>query len=428
MNSIWAIGLVAALVSPPDLSAVDGHVAAYLAEASYPGVAVAITKGDRVIATKGYGRDSTGAPLTEHSKMAIASVSKSFTALAVRQLADAGKLDLDRPVRTYLPEFEVADPRGGRITVRHLLEHTSGITDRTFAEKSLPQPDTLDGAVRRAKQATLAADPGAEHRYTNTNYHLAARVVEVVSGENFDDHLRKHVFEPLDMRETVAIDVTPRDLPAGYRTGHGYAYGFSVAVTEPHRFVAGSDGVVTTAADMGKWLAAQGRLRPQEGLGWVRDGRGLRHNGIWFTATAGQLLTSSGYGVAVMANSGVGLGNEGTSQLEDGIADLLDGKVPAQPSSFRLLTDLVLAALTLLSVALGVRALRRPRRWPRPWQVLRFVPVGLLVAAPWLLGLLYGGGRDITFFQLAHYSLPLVVWLGVSSVMNISVAVVRWRR
>ncbi|GGU24803.1 serine hydrolase domain-containing protein [Lentzea flava] len=392
-------------------------VSSFTAEASYPGVAVAITKGDQVVAVQGYGHDSAGAPITENSKMAIASVSKSFTALAVRQLADAGKIDLDGPVF------------GSRITPRHLLSHTSGISDRTLPEKSLPQPNTPEEAVERARDVLRTAEPGGEPRYTNTNYHLAARLVELASGEKFNDYLRSHIFEPLGMRDTVAIDVTPRDLPADYRRGHGYAYGFSVPLNEPDRFVAGSDGVITTAADMAKWLAAQQKLAPRDGMGWETDSQGrLRHSGIWFTSTAGQLLTQSGYGIAVMANSGIGLGNEGTYALENGIADVLEGRTPAEPSSPRLIIDLVLAGLTLLSLALGIRALRRPRRLPKAWQVLRFVPLGVLVALPALAGLIYSGGRDITFYQLAVYSLPLVVWLGVSSVMNISVAVVRWRR
>lgn len=391
-------------------------VSSHAAEASYPGVAVAITKGDQVIAVEGYGHDSTGAPITAGTKMAIASVSKSFTALAVRQLADAGELDLDRPV------FD------SRVTPRQLLAHKSGISDRTLPEKSLTQPSSPAEAVERARDVLRDAVPDGQFRYTNTNYHLAARLVELASGEKFNSYLQKHVFEPLGMRDTVAIDVTPRDLPADYRKGYGYAYGFSVPLTEPDRFVAGSDGVITTAADMAKWLAAQPKLAPRDGMGWQADSQGrLRHSGIWFTATAGQLLTSSGYGIAVMSNSGVTLGNEGTYLLENGIADVLDGKAPAE-SSYRLLIDLVLAGLTLLSLALGVRALRRPRKLHKAWQVLRFVPLGVLLALPTLIGLLYGGGRDITFYQLMHYSLPLVVWLGVSSAVNISVAVVRWVR
>jgi hypothetical protein len=124
----------------------------------------------------------------------------------------------------------------------------------------------------------------------------------------------------------------------------------------------------------------------------------------------------------------VTLGHEGTHALENGIADLLEGREPPEPESYRLLIDLVLAGLTLLSVGLGIRAWRRPRRFPKAWQLLRFVPLGVLLALPSLLGLLYGGGRDITFGQLAHYSLPLVVWLGVSSAVNTGLAVSRWVR
>ncbi|HEX8868666.1 MAG TPA: serine hydrolase domain-containing protein [Lentzea sp.] len=392
-------------------------VSAYTGEASFPGVVVAITEGDQVVSVQGFGHDSSGAPMTGHTKVAIASVSKSFTALAVRQLSDEGRIDLDRPV------FD------SRVTPRQLLAHTSGISDRTLPEKSLPQPSSPAEAVSRAQEVLRSAVPDGRFRYTNTNYHLAARLVELASGENFNSYLRSHVFEPLGMRDTVAIDVTPRDLPSDYRRGYGYAYGFSVPLTEPDRFVTGSDGVITTGADMAKWLAAQPRLAPRDGMGWQADSKGqLRHSGIWFTATAGQLLTSSGHGIAVMANSGITLGNEGTYALENGIADILDGRTPPEPSSYRLLIDLVLAGLTLLSLALGIRALRRPRKRHKAWQVLRFVPLGVLLALPALLGLLYGGGRDITFYQLAHYSLPLVVWLGVSSVLNVSVAIVRWRR
>jgi CubicO group peptidase (beta-lactamase class C family) len=391
-------------------------VSTFAGEASHPGVAVAITKGDQVIAVEGYGRDSAGEPITGTTKMAIASVSKSFTALAVRQLADAGKIDLDRPV------FD------SRVTPRQLLGHTSGISDRTLPEKSLAQPNTPAEALDRAREVLREAVPDGRFRYTNTNYHLAARLVELASGENFNAYLKKHVFEPLGMRDTAAIDVTPRDLPPDFRKGYGYAYGFSVPLTEPHRFVTGSDGVITTAADMAKWLAEQPSLAPQDGMGWKIDSEGrLRHNGIWFTATAGQLITPSGYGIAVMSTSGLTLGNEGTYALENGIADLVDGRTPAEPTSYRLLIDLVLAGLTLLSLALGIRALRRPRRFHKAWQVLRFVPLVVLLALPALLGVLYGG-RDMTFFQLMHYSLPLVVWLGVSSAVNAGVAVVRWRR
>ncbi|MEZ0071544.1 CubicO group peptidase (beta-lactamase class C family) [Planotetraspora sp. GP83] len=409
--------------------------------------------------------------MTATTPMPVASVSKSFTALAVMQLAEAGKVVLDAPVRDYLPDFRINDPRGTRITVRELLNQTSGITDRTLPEKSLPQPRTPTDAVTRAREATLAAEPGTKHYYTNTNYHLAARLVEVITGEPFADYMRRHVFEPIGMRTTITINQTPRDLPNTVRKGYIYTYGMSIPATEPTRFVNGSDGVITTAGDMAQWLimqangglAANGtRLvsaasvtamhtssdrRWTYGMGWDTDQKGrVNHNGIWFTYTADQLLLPGGYGIAVVGNSGIGLGNEGIGALTDELLTLGTGGVPQAGAPVRLVVDLLLAGLTLLSVFLGVRNLRRTRAWAarlaaRPsWRLtLRLAPrlvplVVLLTSLPGLLGQLVGGGRDITFIQLCYYSVALVAWSAVATVMNAGVlaahvaALVRLRR
>ncbi|GHF15585.1 serine hydrolase [Amycolatopsis deserti] len=436
-----------AMAAPePDWAAVDRYVAEYAAEAGYPGVAVAITEGDRIAHLGAHGT-TTSAPRP------IASVSKAFTALAVMQQVEAGTLALDTPVVSYLPEFRLADPRGGGITVRHLLNQTSGITDTTLPEKSLPQPDSLAGAVERARQATLASDPGVEYHYTNTNFHLAARLVEVASGEPFGDYLRRHVFEPAGMRSTTTITRTPRDLPPDAADGHVYAYGLSLPASEPDRFVAGSDGVIATAEDMARWLVVQrtggglvsaGSLalmhspaRDNYAMGWETDSHGwVRHSGIWFTATAGALMLPDGHGIAVMADSGVALGNEGTAQLEDGIAAILGGRTPPEPSSMRLVIDLALGALTLAGLALGIRGVLRARRWAtrmagRPWWGLvvrlapRLVPVVVLVTLPYLLGRVVGGGRDLTFEQVAYYSPALVVWFAALALAQVAVIAAR---
>jgi len=387
--------------------------------------------------------------------MPIASLSKSFTALAVMQLVEERKVTLDAQVRDYLPDFQVADPRGVRITVRQLLNQTSGITDRTLREKSLPQPDSLAAAVVRARAATLASEPGTRHAYTNTNYHLAARLVEVVAGEPFASYLRRHVFEPLGMSDSTTIDVTPRSLPRNVRQGYGYAYGASIAAAEPKRFVNGSDGVITTAQDLARWLVVQDNAglaangtrlvsaqsmaamhtssdrRWTYGMGWDTDSDGrVHHDGIWFTYTASALLLPSGYGIAVLGNSGFSLANGGTDQLADELATLVqDGGSAAPPAPTRLIVDLVLAALTAMSALLGVRRLRstpawaaRASEWP-PWQPLlrllpRLAPLVILLALPYLLGAIVGGGRDITFRQVTYTAPTLVGWSAVAAAMN----------
>ncbi|MGA8112230.1 MAG: serine hydrolase domain-containing protein [Actinocatenispora sp.] len=469
-GKVWCRGVAAALAGlvalgvpgaasarqEPDRATVRKVVADFAHAHGYPGIAVTVTKGRRVWDVDGYGRDSAGAAITATTPMPVESVSKSFTALAVMQLVDSGRVTLDAPVRRYLPGFRVADPRGSRITVRELLNHTSGITDGTLPEKSLPQPDSLAGVVVRARQATLASAPGTRFGYTNTNYHLAARVVELVSGEPFGEYLRRHVFGPLGMRATTSITMTPRDIPRGMREGHIYAYGASVRAREPNRFVSGSDGVITTARDMAQWLimqnngglgangtrvvsagsiAAMHRVdrRIDYGLGWEAGHHGrVRHEGIWFTYTAGEMLLPDGYGIAVSGNSGMGLGNEGVAQLVDDLATVLDGGTPDAPTPVRLIVDLVVAALTMMSLLLGVRALLRTRRWvdrsaARPvWRALvrllvRLARILLWLALPDALTYAIGGGRDLTHLQMAYYSPALVAWVLVALAMNVAV-------
>ncbi|MEU5942118.1 serine hydrolase domain-containing protein [Micromonospora sp. NPDC047548] len=458
---ILAVPGTASAKEGPDRTAIERAVSDFAGKAGYPGIAVTITKGDQVLYAGGYGHDSSGAAVTGTTPMPVASVSKSFTALAVMQLVEAGKVTLDRPVRDYLPDFRIADPRGAQITVRELLNQTSGITDGTFPEKSLPQPDSLAGAVTRARSATLAVEPGTKHFYTNTNYHLAARLVEVVAGEPFTDYLRRHVFEPIGMLATTTIDQTPRDLPHDARKGYVYAYGASIPAIEPKRFVNGSDGVITTAADMAKWLSMQSNAglagngarlvsaasiaamhtssdpRWTYGMGWDTDQKGrVKHNGIWFTHTAHELLLPDGYGIAVMGNSGIGLANEGITPLADRLATLVTGGEPSSDAPVRLIVDLTLAGLTLLSLFLGIRNLRRTRIWAdrcatRPsWRLAlrllpRLIPLALLIALPDLLGRLVGGGRDVTFIQLCYYSMALITWTAVAAVMNTSVLATR---
>ncbi|WP_197664913.1 serine hydrolase domain-containing protein, partial [Listeria monocytogenes] len=110
-----------------DVAALDRFVEEQIDQASIPGAAVAVTHGDRVVHVAGFGHDSTGAPVTADTLCRVASLSKSMTALAVMQLVDQHRLGLDDPVVDHLPEFRIADPRGTDVTVRQLLQQTSGL-------------------------------------------------------------------------------------------------------------------------------------------------------------------------------------------------------------------------------------------------------------------------------------------------------------
>ena len=139
---------------------IDATIRAYLDAAPVPGVAVAVTHGDRVLVAQGYGHTPGGDPIGQHTPMAVASVSKSFTALAVMQLVEAGRVDLDRPVRVYLPEFtgRLACRPGDRSTVIESNVRHVG----SFVSRFQPPATALAArAVAGLRTAPLAAMPGS---------------------------------------------------------------------------------------------------------------------------------------------------------------------------------------------------------------------------------------------------------------------------
>lgn len=240
---------------------IDRFIQEKMEENRIPGLAVAITLDDNVIFSKGYGKTADRSPISADTPFAIASLSKSFTALAVMQLAESGRVDLDKPIAHYIPSFQLNDPRGSTITARQLLSHTSGLTDTAYPDMTIhPQPNSLEDVVQRLHEVTLHRDPGSEFHYNNTNYQLLARLVEVVSKEKFPDYLQRHIFTPLEMNRTFDVSNTNQLVgkTSTVSRGHYFLFGKPIAAAEPEWFVEGAAGMVSTAGDMAKWLILQG--------------------------------------------------------------------------------------------------------------------------------------------------------------------------
>jgi CubicO group peptidase (beta-lactamase class C family) len=434
----------AVAVPAPD---VDGYVRAYLDHTGLPGAAVAVTRGADVVRVAGYGHDAAGTPITASTRLPIASLSKSMTAFAVLQLAEAGRIGLDEPVTRSLPEFRLADPRGARITVRMLLDQTSGMADSAFPDLKLPQPHTLAEAVERLRDAGLADEPGAKFHYHNPNYEVAARIVEVVAGQPFAEYLRTRLFGPLGMTSSTTVDEPPTDLSPGSVR----AFGFKVPVTEPDWFTGGSHGVLSTAEDLARWLVAQrdggGALSPSSvalahtpapgrdyafGWGTYRPGQ-LSHNGEWFSHTAAQILLPDGYGIVVLA-TGLALDNDADT-LAQGLATLVQGGSPEPTLPAGVVADRVLAGLMLLSLLLAALGVVHARRWaarrggwgPVPLRLLPCLLPGLvLVFLPDLMSVVFAG-RQGTFGQILYVWPGVVGWLGFATLCALVVVIARVR-
>jgi CubicO group peptidase (beta-lactamase class C family) len=141
-----------------------------------------------------------GVAATPETKFRIGSITKQFTATAILQLQEAGKLAVDDPISKYYPE---APPAWAKITLRHLLTHTSGIPSYTglpgFFDREARLPHTPEELIRLTRDKPLEFEPGAKYAYDNSGYILLGYVVEKASGERYADYVQKHIFGPLGM-------------------------------------------------------------------------------------------------------------------------------------------------------------------------------------------------------------------------------------
>jgi CubicO group peptidase (beta-lactamase class C family) len=218
-----------------------------------PGGAFVVVSGGQVEA-RGVGSAGDSREVTSRTPFVIGSTTKSFTALAVMQLVDSGDVDLDAPVRDYVPEFRLA--RGepvGDITVRHLMQQTSGLSDLAGGPLLASSAEgTALEAIAELEGAELETRPGETWLYANANYVLAGLVVERASGLSYPDYVQSRVFDPLGMADShVTVDNAD-----GLSQGHRFWFGFPIATGPTHRTgVVAAGYLISTAEDLGRYLS-----------------------------------------------------------------------------------------------------------------------------------------------------------------------------
>lgn len=218
------------------------------------GLVIAVGRGDEILLNRAYGvaDPDRPTPLSATTPLRISSITKQFTAAAVLRLAEEGTVDLDAPIRAYLPDF---GPAGDSITVYHLLTHTSGVPNyAALLARAGRAP-----ASRTAVLETLISHPadfgvGERFGYSNSNYYLLGLVIEAATGESYGDHLRTHFFERLGLGQTHYCRVGGPASLVGYRA---MASGLeAVELRDSTDYLGASGGLCSTAADLVRWQAA----------------------------------------------------------------------------------------------------------------------------------------------------------------------------
>ena len=387
-----------AATAAPDIARVDAFVREQVERHGLPGLALVLVDGDRVVHMAGYGKaDQTGRAVAPQTPFVLASASKPITALAVMQLVESGAVDLDAPVQRYLPSFRVADPVASRqITVRHLLQHTSGIPEQGCQNSRLGAA-TLEQFVAALQTIELDAPPGARHIYCSGNYNVLGRVIEVVSGQSYASYVDQHIFAPLRMRHSFTSEQAARR--DGLAQGYHWLFGAAVPADYPYDAPQAPSGfLITSAEDLAHFLIAQlngGRfgsanvLSPQGmaamqapgvaigesgetyGLGWRTGSLGgvpaVFHAGDHPNAhTFVFVEPQARRGAVLLTNSQTMLAQFGVyKQIEHGVARLLAGQEPTPASTSLPRLYLIVDAVLGGSLALALWPLLRIRRWER---------------------------------------------------------------
>ncbi len=337
-----------------------------------PGLSLGIVREGRTVHLQGFGEaDGAGRDVTPQTPFIIGSLSKSFTALAIMQLVEAGQVDLDAPVRQYLPWFRVADAAAsGEITVRQLLNQTSGISPKTgkaFQGNGDVSHEALERAVRKLGTAELSEPVGSTYQYSTVNYAVLGLIVQEVSGGTYEEYVQQQIFTPLAMQHSFTSEADAQ--PQGLATGHNYWFGRPAAADVAYnRGILPAGYLISSAEDMTHYLIAQlhegsydgtAVLSPagtaemhraavptlteetSYGMGWfVGPVNGLPavfHQGETFTYHANiVLLPDSDEGVVILMNAenSVDLFTRGRmGTIAAGVASLLEGQQPPNPPS-----------------------------------------------------------------------------------------------
>jgi CubicO group peptidase (beta-lactamase class C family) len=461
-----------------DLAAIDAYVIAQMRAQRIPGLALGIVHGKQIVHLRGFGvATPQRRPVTPQTPLVIGSLTKSFTALAIMQLAEAGKLELDAPVQRYIPWFSLADPNASaKIALRHLLAHTSGIP--RFVGRALlagKGEKTIEQRVRELGAVDPSGPAGATFQYSNANYLVLGLAIQIVSGQSYEEYTRQHILDPLEMGHSFLSEADA--IQDGMATGYRWWFGVPLPADLPYLPDAlPAAFLISSAEDMAHYLIAHlngGRYgdasilspagvselqRPQApigsagahyGMGWVSEAI----NGIAMLTHAGDtanfhadmiLLPESRWGVVVLTNANNALagqvaatGKLGTWRIAAGVASLLTGRLPPTTRlNFRTYYLMFNSALVLVSglQLWSLARLLQPGQWsqqgwpptlfrravPLMWEVM--APLKLLRGfpkwsdAPWSVFKLYA--PDFTYW-LALVLLPLSLMTGALRVMLI---------
>ena len=315
-----------------DEAAFEAEVAKMHKDAGAPGLAVTVLRNGKTLHAGGYGISGPdGQAVSTQTVFQTGSITKSFVALVILQMAAEGKLDLDDPVVRHVPSFRTAArSQSDRITIDHLVTHRSGLTTLDGNRQGAADPGLTGpaAAVSGLAGVQLFAEPGTSFQYSNANYVLLSHLIEVVDGRPFEHVLAARIFEPMGMTSSFVQVPDAGAVATGYRLWFGVPLAWQPEPGgEPDRRRIGAGGVWSSVEDMARYVEAVRTRDPRivpsgadrlfaikpfheqwgYGYGWYTDSSGeapvFEHSGFTpgFLALA-TIVPAKGQVVVVLSN------------------------------------------------------------------------------------------------------------------------------
>ncbi len=337
-----SIGLVAQ--SAPADGSIEDFIESEMSASGVPGLSYAVVSDGEIKSVGAYGVLRLGGDeeITPNTPFLAGSITKSFTALAIMQLIERGEIDLDMQLSRYLEVF--GNQPSGVITIRQLLSHTSGFStlQGNSSDSSVASSDDeLERTVDLLTGVAPAYGPDERWEYSNTNYQILGRVIEVVSGEEYQAYIQSNILDRLGMNDSFVADGETHDsMATGHRPWFGGRRPLAGNLTD--RGTAPQGGVISSAHDLAIYmqmmmngeddvLSAAGKTQmmsaasetsPFYGFGWFLDSadESVSHGGSTpGVETLAVMIPAERSGAVVLVNRGSGMGFGETTELRNGI-------------------------------------------------------------------------------------------------------------
>lgn len=245
--------LHAQTLTNPDKAKINAAIPQVMEHTGAPSISIGIARGGSVVYTKAFGQAVLQPPLQANAAMAypIGSISKQFTATCILLLQERGKLKLDDPVSKWFPDFTESN----KVTIRNLLTHTSGYSDYAPQDYTIPawtRPIKSEALIREWATKPLDFEPGTKWQYSNTNFQMAALIIEKVTGQSLHDFLWANVITPLKLQGVLDLDTDRTKLQVrGYER---HAMGpLRPAILEAPGWYTGDGGLAMPVATLMQW-------------------------------------------------------------------------------------------------------------------------------------------------------------------------------